>query len=139
MKYFLSLTLLLTLGFAQSKITIDNEEIDMNQNEAIVEVLGMVCSMCAFGIEEGFSNEEFVDKSKFSNGVLVDIDAKFVQLGLKKFSSVNPESIYNVIQDAGYEVKKLYILKDNQLTKYSVGKLNILEKELQENISENIL
>tara|TARA_B100000927_G_C16441668_1_gene460059 strand:- start:1113 stop:1532 length:420 start_codon:yes stop_codon:yes gene_type:complete len=139
MKYFLSLTLLLTLGFAQSKITIDNEEIDMNQNEAIVEVLGMVCSMCAFGIEEGFSNEEFVDKSKFSNGVLVDIDAKFVQLGLKKSSSVNPESIYNVIQDAGYEVKKLYILKDNQLTKYSVGKLNILEKELQENISENIL
>ena len=139
MKYFLSLTLLLTLGFAQSKITIDNEEIDMNQNEAIVEVLGMVCSMCAFGIEEGFSNEEFVDKSKFSNGVLVDIDAKFVQLSLKKSSSVNPESIYNVIQDAGYEVKKLYILKDNQLTKYSVGKLNILEKELQENISENIL
>ena len=139
MKYFLSLTLLLTLGFTQSKITIDNEEIDMNQNEAIVEVLGMVCSMCAFGIEEGFSNEEFVDKSKFSNGVLVDIDAKFVQLGLKKSSSVNPESIYNVIQDAGYEVKKLYILKDNQLTKYSVGKLNILEKELQENISENIL
>ena len=139
MKYFLSLTLLLTLGFAQSKITIDNEEIDMNQNEAIVEVLGMVCSMCAFGIEEGFSNEEFVDKSKFSNGVLVDIDAKFVQLGLKKSSSVNPESIYNVIQDAGYEVKKLYILKDNQLTKYSVDKLNILEKELQENISENIL
>tara|TARA_B100000965_G_scaffold52667_2_gene39272 strand:- start:5363 stop:5782 length:420 start_codon:yes stop_codon:yes gene_type:complete len=139
MKYFLSLTLLLTLGFAQSKITIDNEEIDINQNEAIVEVLGMVCSMCAFGIEEGFSNEEFVDKSKFSNGVLVDIDAKFVQLGLKKSSSVNPESIYNVIQDAGYEVKKLYILKDNQLTKYSVDKLNILEKELQENISENIL
>lgn len=139
MKYFLSLTLLLTLGFAQSKITIDNEEIDMNQNEAIVEVLGMVCSMCAFGIEEGFSNEEWGDKSKFSNGVLVDIDAKFVQLGLKKSSSVNPESIYNVIQDAGYEVKKLYILKDNQLTKYSVGKLNILEKELQENISENIL
>ena len=139
MKYFLSLTLLLTLGFAQSKITIDNEEIDINQNEAIVEVLGMVCSMCAFGIEEGFSNEEFVDKSKFSNGVLVDIDSKFVQLGLKKSSSVNPESIYNVIQDAGYEVKKLYILKDNQLTKYSVDKLNILEKELQENISENIL
>ena len=139
MKYFLSLLLLLTLGFAQSKITIYDEEIDINQNEAIVEVLGMVCSMCAFGIEEGFSNEEFVDKSKFSNGVLVDIDAKFVQLGLKKSSSVNPESIYSVIQDAGYEVKKLYILKDNQLTKYSVDKLNILEKELQENISENIL
>ena len=139
MKYFLSLLLLLTLGFAQSKITIYDEEIDINQNEAIVEVLGMVCAMCAFGIEEGFSNEEFVDKSKFSNGVLVDIDAKFVQLGLKKSLSVNPESIYSVIQDAGYDVKKLYILKDNQLTKYSVGKLNILEKELQENISENIL
>ena len=78
----------------------------------------------------------FVDKSKFSNGVLVDIDAKFVQLGLKKSSSVNPEAIYNVIQDAGYEVKKLYILKENQLTKYNVGKLNILEKELQEDLQK---
>ena len=139
MKNLLSLVLLLSLVFSQSKVTIDNEEIDMNQNEAIVEVLGMVCAMCAFGIEEGFSKEEFVDKSKFSNGVLVDIDAKFVQLGLKKSSSVNPEAIYNVIQDAGYEVKKLYILKENQLTKYNVGKLNILEKELQENTPENIL
>ena len=139
MKNLLSLVLLLSLVYSQSKVTIDNEEIDMNQNEAIVEVLGMVCSMCAFGIEEGFSKEEFVDKSKFSNGVLVDIDAKFVQLGLKKSSSVNPEAIYNVIQDAGYEVKKLYILKENQLTKYNVGKLNILEKELQENTPENIL
>ena len=52
---------------------------------------------------------------------------------------MNPEAIYNVIQDAGYEVKKLYILKENQLTKYNVGKLNILEKELQENTPENIL
>ena len=67
MKNLLSLILLLSLVFSQSKVTIDNEEIDMNQNEAIVEVLGMVCSMCAFGIEEGFSKEEFVDKSKFSN------------------------------------------------------------------------
>ena len=139
MKKAIILFLLLSFGFSQSIVFIEDNEIEINDNEAVVEVLGMVCSMCAFGIEEGFSKEEFVDKSKFSNGVLVDIDAKFVQLGLKKSSSVNPEAIYNVIQDAGYEVKKLYILKENQLTKYNVGKLNILEKELPENTPENIL
>ena len=60
MKNLLSLILLLSLVFSQSKVTIDNEEIDMNQNEAIVEVLGMVCSMCAFGIEEDFQKKNLL-------------------------------------------------------------------------------
>ena len=127
MKNFLIFFLLLSQGFSQSKVTIQNNEIEINDNEAVVEVLGMVCSMCAFGIGEGFSKTDFIDKSKFTDGVSVDIDAQFVQLGLLDSSSINPEKIVQVIEDAGYDVNLLFILQDNQLRKFSTNKLGILQ------------
>ena len=72
MKKIILTILLLSYGFSQSKVSIQDNEISINKNEAVVEVLGMVCSMCAFGIGEGFSKTNFIDKSKFTDGVSVD-------------------------------------------------------------------
>ena len=127
MKMFFVFFLLLSLGFSQSKVSIQNNEISINENEAVVEVLGMVCSMCAFGIGEGFSKTNFIDKSKFTDGVSVDIDGQYVQLGLLDSKDVNPEKIVQVIEDAGYDVNLLFILQNEKLTKFSTDKLGILQ------------
>ena len=127
MKNLLIFFLLLGLGFSQSKVTIQDSEIVINDNEAVVEVLGMVCSMCAFGIGEGFSQTNFIDKSKFTDGVSVDIDAQYVQIGLLDSENVKPEKIVQVIEDAGYDVSLLFILQNEKLTKFSTDKLGILQ------------
>ena len=127
MKNLLIFFLLLDLGFSQSKVTIQDSEIEINDNEAVVEVLGMVCSMCAFGIGEGFAKTNFIDKSKFTDGVSVDIDAQFVQLGLLESTNINPEKIVQVIEDAGYDVNLLFIFQNEKLTKFSTDKLGILQ------------
>ena len=127
MKNFLVFFLLFSLGFSQSKVSIQDKEIEINENEAVVEVLGMVCSMCAFGIGEGFAKTDFIDKSKFTDGVSVDIDAQYVQLGLLESTNINPEKIVQVIEDAGYDVNLLYILQNDKLNKYSTDKLGILQ------------
>ena len=127
MKNLLIFFLLLGLGFSQSKVTIQDSEIEINDNEAVVEVLGMVCSMCAFGIGEGFSQTNFIDKSKFTDGVSVDIDAQYVQIGLLDSENVKPEKIVQVIEDAGYDVSLLFILQNEKLTKFSSDKLGILQ------------
>lgn len=127
MKNFLVFFLLLSLSFSQSKVSIQDKEIEINENEAVVEVLGMVCSMCAFGIGEGFAKTDFIDKSKFTDGVSVDIDAQYVQLGLLESTNINPEKIVQVIEDAGYDVNLLYILQNDKLNKYSTDKLGILQ------------
>ena len=127
MKNLLIFFLLLDLGFSQSKVTIQDSEIEINDNEAVVEVLGMVCSMCAFGIGEGFSQTNFIDKSKFTDGVSVDIDAQYVQIGLLGSENVKPEKIVQVIEDAGYDVSLLFILQNEKLTKFSTDKLGILQ------------
>ena len=127
MKNLLLIFLLLSLGFSQSKVSIQDKEIEINENEAVVEVLGMVCSMCAFGIGEGFAKTDFIDKSKFTDGVSVDIDAQYVQLGLLESTNVNPEKIVQVIEDAGYDVNLLFILQNEKLTKFSTDNLGILQ------------
>ena len=127
MKNLLIFFLLVGLGFSQSKVTIQDSEIEINDNEAVVEVLGMVCSMCAFGIGEGFAKTNFIDKSKFTDGVSVDIDAQFVQLGLLESTNINPEKIVQVIEDAGYDVNLLFIFQNEKLTKFSTDKLGILQ------------
>ena len=127
MKNLLIFFLLLGLGFSQSKVTIQDSEIEINDNEAVVEVLGMVCSMCAFGIGEGFSQTNFIDKSKFTDGVSVDIDAQYVQIGLLDTENIKPEKIVQVIEDAGYDVSLLFILQNEKLTKFSTDKLGILQ------------
>ena len=119
--------MLVSIGFAQSKVTIQDNEIELNENEAVIEVLGMVCSMCAFGIGEGFSQTNFIDKSKFNDGVMVDIDAQYVQIALSKSSNVNPSKIVKVIEEAGYDVNLLFILQNKKLTKFSTDKLGILQ------------
>ena len=127
MKNFLVFFLLFSLSFSQSKVSIQDKQIEINENEAVVEVLGMVCSMCAFGIGEGFAKTDFIDKSKFTDGVSVDIDAQYVQLGLLESTNINPEKIVQVIEDAGYDVNLLFILQNKKLSKFSMDKLGILQ------------
>ena len=128
MKKAIILFLLLSFGFSQSIIFIQDNEIEINDNEAVVEVLGMVCSMCAFGIGEGFSKTDFIDKSKFIDGVSVDIDAQYVQLGLLESSNFNAEKIVQVIKDAGYDVNQLFILQNEKLSNFNFDKLGILQQ-----------
>ena len=136
MKQFLAFLLFLSFGLSQSVVTIQDSEIEINENEAVVEVLGMVCSMCAFWIGEGFSKTDFVDKTKFNDGVSVDIDAQFVQVGLLKSSDANAEKIVQVIEEAGYDVNQLFILQNEKLTKFSFDKLGILQP-MAFNLSSN--
>ena len=126
-EHLLFVMLFLNLGFSQSKVIVQDKEIMLNENEAVVEVLGMVCSMCAFGIGEGFSNTDFIDKSKFNEGVMVDIDAQYVQLAINESANINPANIVKVVEEAGYDVSALFILQNKKLTKFSTDKLGILQ------------
>ena len=138
LKYTMLIIMLVSIGFSQSKVTIQDNEIELNENEAVIEVLGMVCSMCAFGIGEGFSQTNFIDKSKFNDGVMVDIDAQYVQIALSRSSNVNPSRIVKVIEEAGYDVNSLFILQNKKLTKFSTDKLGILQPIAYDSSSSNI-
>lgn len=63
-----------------------------------VKVNGMVCSMCAQGIEKKFSEVREITKIK------VDLDNKVVFLTTKENLDVDNERITKIITEAGYNV-----------------------------------
>ena len=71
--------------------------------QAVVEVHGVVCSFCAYGIEKKVSKLPFLDTEQFSKGVFTDIEAHQVTLALAPEVPVDLAAIVTAITDAGYE------------------------------------
>ena len=66
-----------------------------------VKVSGMVCSMCAQGIEKKFKNESAVKDLK------VDLDQKLVTINTHEGKDVSDEVIKKLITEAGYNVAEI--------------------------------
>lgn len=63
-----------------------------------VKVSGMVCSMCAQGIQKKFSSQESIKKLN------VDMDNKVVTIEIKDGQTITDEVITKLIGEAGYNV-----------------------------------
>jgi periplasmic mercuric ion binding protein len=69
--------------------------------EVNVKVSGMVCSMCAQGIQKKFSGQEAVQKLNF------DMDQKLVTIHTHDGKEINDETITKLITEAGYNVASI--------------------------------
>ena len=70
-------------------------------SEIHVKVKGMVCSMCAQGIQKKFSSQKSVESVK------VDLDEKHVLIVTKKGEELSDEVITKLISEAGYNVAEI--------------------------------
>lgn len=69
--------------------------------EITVKVSGMVCSMCAQGIQKKFSKLPEVKDLK------VDLDSKVVSINTKEGKSLADSKIKELITEAGYNVASI--------------------------------
>jgi mercuric ion binding protein len=63
-----------------------------------IKVSGMVCSMCAQGIQKKFSSESSI------KGLKVNMDEKLVTLETHQGKDISDETIKKLISEAGYNV-----------------------------------
>ena len=88
MKLFVLLGLLFSsMSFSQVKVKVD--------------VPGMVCQMCVFGMKKNFS-EVVADKE---SDVIVDLEKKTVVVNLKE--KISDEEIKKRVSDAGYNAETI--------------------------------
>ena len=88
MKLFVLISLLFsTTAFSQVKVKVD--------------VPGMVCQMCVFGMKKNFS-EVVEDKE---TDVIVDLEKKTVTLNLKE--KISDEEVKRRVSDAGYNAETI--------------------------------
>lgn len=69
--------------------------------EINVKVNGMVCSMCAQGIQKKFRALPEVKSLE------VDLDKKFVKIRSQDNAKISDETITNLIKEAGYNVERI--------------------------------
>ncbi len=83
--------------------TADSIAVLVEPHEAVVQVNGIVCSFCAYGAEKSLAQLDCVDKSRFGNGVLVDINAHRITLALASGRDLPVREVYQRIKKAGYD------------------------------------
>jgi|TARA_B110000263_G_C15259739_1_gene488265 copper chaperone CopZ len=119
-KYILGLVMLLA-SFAYGQ----DSTFNIKKNELVLEVNGMVCAMCAFGVQEGLSKLSFLDKKKFkADGVEVDLDSQMIYIPIDLSKKVDEFEAMQLVKDAGYDTIAIYTNYDSKgIKKKSVPKL----------------
>ena len=72
--YFLKISInniILFFSFIYSQ----DSNLEVKKDELVIEVSGMVCAMCAFGIQEGLSELSFLNEKAYKDdGINIDLD-----------------------------------------------------------------
>lgn len=81
----------------------NDDPVVLDENQAVIQVNGVVCSFCAYGAEKALSELDCLDKTAFGDGVLIDIDTHRITLVMRTGEQIPIRDIYQRIKKAGYD------------------------------------
>ncbi len=87
----------------------DDGPVVVEENQAVVQVNGVVCSFCAYGAEKALSKLDCLDNAEFGDGVLIDIETHRITLAIRPGEKIPVRDIYHRIKKAGYDPITLYV------------------------------
>ena len=88
---------------------VDASDIAVLPGEAVIVVHGIVCSFCSQGVIRNLSRLSFIDESKYSKGVKVEIEDQKVTIAIKSGGKLDLEQVFESILKGGYEPVKAYV------------------------------
>ena len=100
---------------ASSAYAEEKADVVVEPRHAVIQVDGIVCSFCAYGAEKELSKLDCLDKSKFGDGVLIDINTGQITLALAPEKQIPFGDIYQTIKKAGYDPVAMYVRIQGQL------------------------
>ena len=80
-----------------------------DQNQLIVQVSGVVCSFCAYGLIKKTEALDYIDASQFKNGIHVDIDKQKITLAIDPQKKIDLKKLDEEIRRGGYEPIAVYL------------------------------
>jgi len=96
------------------------EELNSNPQSVAFFAKGMCCQSCAIGVRVHVASMNFVDKSRFNNGVKLNALTQVVTVAIKDKSKVHPNALKVAVQRAGYEPIEMYQLVDGKVERQSL-------------------
>ena len=92
------------------------------KDELVLEVNGMVCGMCAFGIQEGLSELSFLNNKKFEeDGIEVDLDTQMIYIPIDLSKTIDQLEAVQIVKDVGYDTVFIYTNFDGKGVKKAVA------------------
>ncbi len=116
-KYLLTLFILFS-----SVIYSQDSSLNVEKDELVLEVNGMVCGMCAFGIQEGLSELSFLNNKKFEeDGIEVDLDTQMIYIPIDLSKTIDQLEAVQIVKDVGYDTVFIYTNFDGKGVKKVVA------------------
>lgn len=72
-------------------------------DDYVVHVHGIVCSFCSQGVTKKISKLPFIDKTKYTKGVRVEIESQKVTIAVKPGSDLDVDVLFKAIRSGGYD------------------------------------
>jgi len=102
--------------------TVSTSDVTVLPGEAVIIVHGIVCSFCSQGVTRNLSKLSFIDKSKYTKGVKVEIEDQKVIIAIKPGSNLDLAQVFKSILKGGYEPVEAYVSDRN-------GKVTLLKAD----------
>ena len=84
----------------------------------VVQVNGIVCSFCSQGVTKKVAQLPFVDDSKYTKGVKVEIEQQKVTVAVHDGAEMEVEALYEAIRSGGYDPVDIWrVLPSGELEK----------------------
>jgi len=93
--------------------SINSSDVTVLPGEAVIIVHGIVCSFCSQGVTRNLSKLSFIDHSKYTKGVKVEIENQKVTIAIKPDSKLDLTQVFKSITKGGYEPVEAYV-RDSQ-------------------------
>ncbi len=78
----------------------------------VVNVHGIVCEFCTYGVAKNVRKLDFIDKTQFEDGVKVDIDNQMVYVAVRKDAALKQDVLFEAIESGGYKPVKIWSIND---------------------------
>lgn len=72
-------------------------------SDYVIEVHGIVCSFCSQGVTKKVAKLPFIDSSKYTKGVHVEIEKQKVTIAVKPDHELDIEALFDAIRSGGYD------------------------------------
>ncbi len=78
----------------------------------VINVNGIVCEFCSLGVAKKVSKLPFIDRSKYNDGVAVDISNQNVTIAVKGDAQLDQDQLFAAIEAGGYNPVTIWRVSD---------------------------
>ncbi|MDG1292999.1 MAG: heavy metal-associated domain-containing protein [Pseudomonadales bacterium] len=117
-------TLLIPFSFAQHhhdhnheiEEQLDSTHNGMPKNYYVVNVHGIVCELCAYGVAKNIRKLPFINAQHLEKGVSVDVKNQRVFITVREDIGLDKTALFKAIEDGGYKPIDVTYISDTHIT-----------------------